>query len=234
MDRKTGCLVCGSPLVYTAPETRTCHYCRTVQQSNAACQEGHFICDACHSASANDLIQRVCSATDSKEPLALAISLMRDPRIKMHGPEHHYLVPAVLLAAWSNTTGQPEATRAQWVSKARGRAEEVKGGSCGFNGACGAGIGTGICVSVGLGATPLSVSEWRLANLLTSRSLGAIAENGGPRCCKRDTFLAIEQAKAFLEQEKGVAFPAEESPRCEFSPLNKECIAEACPYFAGA
>ena len=235
MDRKTGCVVCGSPLVYgEVSETRSCHYCRAVHETSVACEKGHFICDVCHSSSANDLIQRVCSATESREPLALAVGLMRDPRIKMHGPEHHFLVPAVLLAAWSNAAGRTGEDRARWVAKARARAEEVKGGSCGFNGACGAGIGTGICVSVGLGATPLSGPEWRQANLVTAESLRAIAMNGGPRCCKRDSFLAIEQATVFLRDELGVALPVEESPRCEFSPLNRECIAQACPYYAGA
>ncbi len=32
--------------------------------------------------------------------MALAIRLMRLPAVKMHGPEHHFLVPAVLLAAY--------------------------------------------------------------------------------------------------------------------------------------
>lgn len=235
MDRKTGCVVCGSPLVYAAAEeTKRCHYCRAVHQTTTACEQGHFVCDACHSASANDLIQRVCSATESREPVALALSLMRDPRIKMHGPEHHFLVPAVLLAAWSNAIGQSGETRATWVSKARSRAEEVKGGSCGFNGACGAGIGAGISVSVGLGATPLSVAEWRKANLVTAECLRSIALNGGPRCCKRDTFLALERARAFLKEGIGVTLPVEESPRCEFSSLNRECIGQDCPYHAGA
>ncbi len=235
MDRRTGCVVCGSPLTYgTQSVPRACVYCRTVHKTSVACEKGHFVCDMCHSASANDLIQRVCSATDSQEPLAMAISLMRDPRLKMHGPEHHFLVPAVLLAAWSNATGRTPENRAQWVAKARARAEEVKGGSCGFNGACGAGIGTGICVSVALGATPLSGAEWRQANLMTAESLRVIAMNGGPRCCKRDSFLAIQRAAAFLNDELEAALPAEESPRCEFNKLNRECIGKACPYFPGA
>jgi hypothetical protein len=33
----------------------------------------------------------------------MALNLMKNPQIKMHGPEHHFLVPAVLLAAYYNT-----------------------------------------------------------------------------------------------------------------------------------
>ena len=32
----------------------------------------------------------------------------------------------------------------------------------------------------------------------------------------------------FLKEEMGVVLPAEESPRCEFSPLNRECIGQDC------
>ncbi len=235
MDKRSGCVVCGSPLVYAASSREErCHYCHGVHVSSVACEKGHYVCDACHSASANDLIQRVCAATEAREPLALAVSLMRDARMKMHGPEHHFLVPAVLLASYANATGRPAQTRAEWVAKARARAEEVKGGSCGFNGACGAGIGTGIFTSVALGASPLSGPEWRLANLMTSEALRAIALRGGPRCCKRDTFLALIRAKEFVKTELGVDLPGEEPPRCEFSSLNRECLGQACPFFAGA
>ena len=44
------CLICGEPLVYyeTAREM-TCVYCGRSFPSNAACEAGHFVCDACHS-----------------------------------------------------------------------------------------------------------------------------------------------------------------------------------------
>jgi hypothetical protein len=227
-------MVCGAPLLY-APTERdlACFYCGQTGRTSVACEAGHFVCDACHSGSANDLIERFCAASASTLPLSMAITLMRDPRIKMHGPEHHFLVPAVLLAAYCNATGKPAEAKAALIAKARTRSEQVPGGWCGFNGTCGAGVGTGIFVSLVTGATPLSGAEWRLANLMTSESLRAIAERGGPRCCKRDVFLALQTASAFLEKELGVALPAEEQVTCEFSPLNRECLKAACPYYAG-
>ncbi|MFI5368312.1 MAG: DUF5714 domain-containing protein [Spirochaetia bacterium] len=213
MENRSGCSVCGRPLIYAKDRTkRKCHYCGSAEISNAACENGHFVCDCCHSRLANDLIERVCRSSDSRTPLAMAVTLMRDCRVKMHGPEHHFLVPAVLLAAFANQTGRDPATRADRVTKARARAEQVPGGFCGFNGACGAAIGTGIFVSVVLCATPVSGPEWRLANLVTSETLRVIAEQGGPRCCKRDSFLALGEAWTFVRRELSADLPVEDSP----------------------
>jgi hypothetical protein len=219
-------------LVYgTQEKALTCIDCGAAGRTSVACANGHFVCDACHSGSADDLIERFCAATDATLPLSMAITLMKDDRVKMHGPEHHFLVPAVLLAAWARATGRTREEKAGLIAKARSRAEEVKGGSCGFNGACGAAVGTGIFVSLATGATPLSKGEWRLANLMTSESLRSIAERGGPRCCKRDVFLALQAATAFLDREMHVTLPAEESVVCDFSALNRECLKAACPFF---
>jgi hypothetical protein len=38
----------------------------------------------------------------------------------------------------------------------------------------------------------------------------------------------------FLRREMGVALPAEDTPRCEWSSLNRECLKEACPFYAAA
>jgi hypothetical protein len=211
-----------------------CVYCGAVERSNAACEKGHFVCDGCHSGTANDLIQRYCGASTSTAPVSMAAELMRSPKFSMHGPEHHYLVPAVLLAAVASAQGKPAADRVKWLATARRRAEDVKGGVCGLHGSCGAGIGTGIAVSVLTGATPLSIGEWRLANLITSESLREIAEHGGPRCCKRDTFLALRAAAGFLEREMGIALDAEGPVVCGFSDLNRECLLQNCPFFPAA
>lgn len=126
---KTGCLVCGAELLYNAPSLeRICHYCGVQLQGSVACENGHFVCDACHSGSANDLIERYAAASKSLEAVSMAKTLMRDARIKMHGPEHHFLVPAVLLAAYCNATGRPQEEKSEMILKARKRAEEVKGG----------------------------------------------------------------------------------------------------------
>jgi hypothetical protein len=62
----------------------------------------------------------------------------RDGKMRQHGPELHFLVPAVLISAYSNTKGEPGEKEAK-IKKARQRAEKILGGFCGFYGNCGAG-----------------------------------------------------------------------------------------------
>jgi hypothetical protein len=159
----------------------------------------------------------------------MATELMSYHRIQMHGPEHHYLVPAVLLTAILNvrcdTIRKPELLR-----EARRRAEQIAGGLCGSHGACGAAIGAGICTSILLHATPLSREEWRLSNLITATALLAIADLGGPRCCKRDTFLALETAAQFAEQHLDASLPRPKDFTCAFSAANHECLLHRCPF----
>lgn len=231
LDMKSGCLVCGSDLVYLdAPEDLACSFCGKVQATAARCTEGHYICDDCHRLPAEDLIETTCLGTNVADPLLLAISLMRQPALNMHGPEHHFLVPAVLLTSYSLVTGEREALGRR-LKKARERASLVKGGSCGVLGACGAAIGAGIFVSIVTGATPLSGKEWMLSNLVTARSLHEIALAGGPRCCKRNTYIAIIAAAAFVKEEWGIVLPVREGIACEFSDLNRECRKMDCPFY---
>ena len=230
----SGCLICGAPLVYALEiSQRTCAICGEQASANAVCEAGHFVCDACHSGSANDLIQRVCSVSSSTAPLEIASLIMRSPLVKMHGPEHHFLVPAVLLCSYCNAKGLPAEEKIRMIGIARRRAEDVKGGFCGFLGSCGAGMGTGMFVSIVTGATPVSRSEWGLANLMTSESLRVIAEHGGPRCCKRDSFFAILSAVSFLRSRMGVALDTAAAPVCEWSVRNKECLQKECAFYRG-
>lgn len=224
------CLVCGAPLHYGGAQQRACLYCGEQQAAEVACNQGHFVCDRCHALPAEALITTACLASEGLDPLRIAAELMHDPRIKMHGPEHHFLVPAVLLAASSNLRGEQELKAAR-LDTARQRAKQVKGGFCGHHGACGAGIGAGIYLSVLLEASPLSGREWQLANLATAEALKDIADQGGPRCCKRDTFLAIGAAARFVAQHLELDLPLEADAHCSFHARNRECRVAACPYF---
>jgi hypothetical protein len=233
MSYKTGCLICGYELNYLpAAEELACEYCGRRFAADVRCINRHYVCDGCHGLPANDLIGQSCLTTRLTDPLRIAVMLMKNPQIKMHGPEHHFLVPAVLLAAYYNANGDAGRKEAA-IAKARKRAEDVKGGFCGFHGACGAAIGTGIFVSLITGATPLAKEEWRLSNLMSAESLKAIAENGGPRCCKRDSFLAIAAAVDFLKAHFGIELPADDRISCEFTILNRECLGTECRFFGG-
>src|SRR5574341_250373 len=118
----TGCLVCGGPLAYSADaEPVTCALCGGAFASTARCTAGHYVCDRCHASPAAEVIERTCAATPLRDPVELAFSLMRHPSVKMHGPEHHFLTPAVLIAAWANATGAAPEERARLVAEARRR-----------------------------------------------------------------------------------------------------------------
>jgi hypothetical protein len=228
---RSGCLVCGKELVYLdSPEPGTCAICGTVRETDARCRDGHMVCDRCHALPAEDLIAQFCSHSGGTDPLAMAITLMRNPVIAMHGPEHHFLVPAVLIAAYYNARGEPELKAAK-IRMARNRAELVKGGFCGFLGDCGAAVGTGIFISIITGATPLSREEWLLTNLCTAETLREIALHGGPRCCKRNLFLAIRSAVHFVRDHMDLTMPIAGEIRCEFFPLNRECRTTECPFY---
>lgn len=229
-DHRSGCLVCGAELVYRADAERmACALCGGAGESPVRCAAGHFVCDACHSGSAKDVIERACLATEQTDPLALARALMRHPQVKLHGPEHHFLVPAVLLAALANARGDRRELPRQ-LAEARRRSDPVAGGFCGFQGACGAGVGAGIFVSIATAATPLASEPWALANGATARALDVLARVGGPRCCKRTTGLALLATVRFARERLGVKLPAAAAP-CEHADRNAECIAARCPFY---
>ena len=230
-DYRTGCMVCGKPLRYLeTTEKHECAYCHEVRPTNTLCTDGHFVCDRCHQLGADDAIEQYCTKTTETDPVRMAITLMQNPVVNMHGPEHHFLVPAVLLAAYCNIVGTKD-KKAKLIATARERAGMIKGGSCGFMGDCGAAVGTGIFISLVTGATPLSHREWQQANLVVAKSLMTVALHGGPRCCKRNTFLAIQGAVAFTEENLGVKIPIDPKVSCMFYGMNKECRTTDCPFY---
>ncbi|MRR54244.1 MAG: SAM-dependent methyltransferase [Deltaproteobacteria bacterium] len=231
MTHQSGCLLCGAELEYFAEHRSfSCHFCGTTASGNVHCVNGHYICDSCHRGSAQDVIESACINSEARDPVSLAETLMKHPAMNMHGPEHHFLVPAVLLSTYAEMKDLPKEEKAGLIRKARQRSEDVKGGFCGLHGACGAGIGTGIFVSLITSATPLSTSERGLSNRMTAESLLNIARTGGARCCKRDSLLAIFTAVQFLEAEFGIVLPANREISCAFSHLNRECLESDCPF----
>jgi hypothetical protein len=198
-SHKSDCLLCGQPLVYfTDARPMACAVCGNESASEAACAAGHFVCNNCHSSSGNELIEKVCIQSESVQPVELAIELMKSPLIAMHGPEHHFLVPAAVLAAYYNQQGSAEEKQKK-IRVARSRAENVLGGFCGFYGACGAGVGTGIFISIITDSTPLSKQSWGLANQMTAESLRCIGALGG---------AALLQARHVHGAENGGKIPA--------------------------
>ena len=96
---------------------------------------------------------------------------------------------------------------------------------------CGAAVGTGIFMSVILNSTPLSVQERKLSNLIVADSLKTIALSGGPRCCKRDCFIALETAISFVYEHLNIKLGSSDI-KCIFLNNNNECLHENCRYYS--
>ena len=224
------CMVCGRALTYFESVLNVrCHICGVSYETNASCEDGHYVCDSCHSEKGLLAVSRYANETGSSNPITIATEMMKNPAINMHGPEHHYLIAASLLAAYKNIGKTFDFDKA--LRNILQRAKKVPGGICGAWGSCGASISTGIFVSVITGATSLSVKEWSLANKMTSESLALISANGGPRCCKRNSYLAILQATAFIKEHFDVALELSEQLVCEFSQRNNQCKKTGCLFF---
>ena len=222
------CLICKAPLKYLETSVlMECSLCHKKEMSRTECVNGHYVCDECHTAGI-DRIAEICLNETSKDPVGIIEKIMDQPFCHMHGPEHHIMVGSALLAAYKNAGGTIDLEKALAEMISRGR--QVPGGSCGFWGACGAGVSSGMFVSIISGSTPLKNKPFSLANMMTSRSLAAIAASGGPRCCKRDSFLSILAAVDFVEEHFGVKMEKREVI-CRYSQRNNQCIRKRCPFF---
>lgn len=140
------------------------------------------------------------------------------------------MVGAALLTAYRNAGGEVDLLQALPEMIRRGK--EVPGGVCGYWGACGAGISTGIYISILTGSSPLAENPFRLSNLMTSEALKAIGTVGGPRCCKRDSYLALQAAVDFTAEHLGVQMEKHDV-RCSRMAMNDQCIGKRCPFNPG-
>lgn len=226
----SNCLICGAELEYdNTPRKMACAICGKEYETTAACKSGHFICDSCHMEKEIALIKAFCADTRSRNPIAIMQQIMAKPEIYMHGPEHHVLVGAALLSAYKNSGGKIDLEYA--LSEMIRRGQQVPGGACGFWGCCGAGVSAGIFISIITEATPLHKEEWGMANQMTARALQAIGNLGGPRCCKRDSFVSVWEAVQFVQEQFAVQMEMPESVVCGFSAFNEQCKKEDCPFY---
>lgn len=209
-----------------ADEPMECSICHKKENSKTRCVNGHYVCNECHSAGL-DTIVGLCLAEASKNPVEIVNKMMKQPFCHMHGPEHHVMVGAALLTAYKNAGGKIDLDAA--LAEMLNRGKKVPGGACGFWGACGAGISSGMFVSIISKSTPLSQEPFVLSHKMTAKSLGEIGEIGGPRCCKRDSYLSILTAIDFVKEHFGIEM---ERPHviCHYSSWNNQCIGRRCPF----
>jgi hypothetical protein len=222
------CGVCGRPLVYgVESKSLVCTLCGREEDSLIRCPAGHFICDDCHGKPALTVLAEVVARSRSADPMIILEQAMAHPSVTMHGPEHHAIVPAVLIAAVGNAGYEvPE----EALDRAVERGRKVPGGWCGSHGSCGTAIGVGIAVSVLTQATPVRGPQRSLSLAATTLALSSMLD-GEPRCCKRASRLAIMAAVEFMRERLDIALETERPSDCAYTRRNAQCPGKACPFF---
>ncbi len=224
---KEECLICNALLEYLEKdELMECAVCHKKENSKTRCMNGHYVCNECHT-NGMDVIVKLCLEETSQNPVDIMDKMMSLPFCHMYGPEHHVMVGAALLTAYKNAGGDIDLSTA--LVEMMNRGKSVPGGACGFWGACGAGISSGMFISIISKSTPLAKEPFALSHRMTSAALGRIGEIGGPRCCKRDSFLSILAAVDFVEENFGIKMEKSQIT-CGYSKENNQCIGRRCPF----
>ena len=182
--KASGCMLCGKPLRYEkTARPRRCAVCGEEKLSSCACEDGHFVCDACHSAGLDAFFIPFLLQSGEKCPQTLLEQVMALPQVHMHGPEHHAIVPCVLLTAFHNCGGGNDLKEDLSVALKRGR--QVPGGVCGYWGVCGAAAGAGIYMSV----VPAAASA--AAACVSTRRCGLPRNSSAWTCRRRRSAVPI-------------------------------------------
>ncbi len=224
---KEECLICQAPLEYLEQDIfMECAICRKRENSKTRCVNGHYICNECHTQGMDSIIG-LCLAETSNNPIEIIDRIMDQPFCHMHGPEHHVFVGSALLTAFKNACGNIDLHPALLEMMSRGRS--VPGGACGFWGACGAGISAGMFLSIISRSTPLTAAPLGDANQMTAAALGQIGAIGGPRCCKRNSYLSILAAIDFVKDRFQIQMK-KPVVVCRRPSQNNQCIGKKCPF----
>ena len=224
---RSGCMVCGAELVYANKgEEKSCHFCGSRKTTTSECRKGHFICDTCHQQEGIKVIRHICLTTQETDMMTLLTTIRSHPAVPMHGPEHHGMVPGIILAAYKNNSG---GISRNTIATGIDRGSSIPGGACGFWGSCGAAIGAGIAAALILDATPLTPNPRQQAQEFTARVLSSIAKITGGRCCQRETWLALHSTARLSEEFFGTPMVAKATLHCEQYQKNRECIRRQCP-----
>jgi hypothetical protein len=165
------------------------------------------------------------------DPLALAREVMEGEGLAVNGPIHHFLEGAAFLAAFRNAGGRLNLPRA--LEMLAVQAARIPEGVCDDCGTCGAVTSVATAMAIIRKMTgAIDGDRYRAHMQYTARALAEIAALGGPRCCKRNGFVAITLGARFLNESLGTALTLAPTP-CPFSAANATCLGAKCPFFGG-
>ena len=177
-----------------------------------------------------DWATAICEASASTCPAELLEKLMAAPQCDAFGPVHHYLAGASLLACANVARGSGDLSRQ--LEELSARSSAVPGGSCARWGICGAAASCGMALAIVLENAPLKREGWSEGQEMVADLLGRIARSGAPRCCKRDSRIAVRGATPWFNRilDIDLELPSDD-PRCRVSAKNAVCLGGSCPYF---
>ena len=222
-----GCMVCGKPLAYLTQETeQACVYCGQRGMANAVCENGHHVCDRCHAEDALDVITHLCLTSRETDMIALMKAIRHHPKVPLHGPEHHALVPGVILATYRNLGG---AVTEETLRTGIGRGATIAGGHCAFMGVCGAAVGAGIALSLLLAANPVRGVERKKVQTAVQQILADIGDLEAARCCQRDVWIALRKTAELSGDLLPIRLLADAGLVCRQQARNTECMGKGCP-----
>ena len=181
-------------------------------------------------AESENQILEYCAGSGSLSPLDMARELMIKDVVRLHGPEHHFLVAAVLCASWYRKRGEDPRPH---LEKLKERCTKIAPAVCGYYGVCGAAMAAGAFLSEALEVSYLSEESWAILNKFTGwvqSAIGASCERG-PRCCKRTSFAAILAAEEALKELLGMEPEDMRQIYCGFYMKNSQCVGTDCVFY---
>lgn len=228
-DLEPRCTECKGKIVLGILEERECVKCGKKAFDREVCENGHYLCEECRKKIVSNIIYNKCIDSEEKDPIKLALKIMADDSVRMHDLKHHTMVAACLLTAYKNCGGDIDLDAALRTAEKRG--SWFPGGVCGLAGTCGACASCGIFYSIITETTPHSTDTWSDTNMMTAKCLEKIASINGPRCCKRNSFLAMQTATSYVKEKLDIELPTSEDVECPYSDRNEECIKGKCPFY---
>lgn len=227
------CPICQQPLEtlpLTDIETVQCSKCNQTFGQMSKCSNGHSVCDECRMQDCIAAVKAYCLECNLRNPVEIMMGIFGNPLVQMYGSEHHFIVGAALVTAYANCGGDIDLVDA--LDKIIGQGQTIPFAVCYNWGTCGAGISTGIFLSLILATHPELGNHTRdLANLATSRSLSLIGQQGNVACCKRDSFISLLEAAAMAEKITGINIPVTGGIVCPYNTVNPNCTKLGCQFY---
>ena len=145
--------------------------------------------------------------------MEIAEILLQGPFLPSLGGEHHPIVVVALLAALKNygeiilPDGSKRTTIDNDILEGIRRMKQIPSCTCAYHGACGAGLGVGATISILFDANCAKDIVRTLSMRASNAALTAIANCGGPGCCKQSVRTAILVGVEILKEFCRIKLP---------------------------